>query len=823
MQRPTLFVLPILMLLAIRCSQPDQWQPVSGDIMTRWAKNVNPNHPLPEYPRPQFVRSEWLNLNGLWDFAIRPREQSEPDSFDGKILVPYPVESALSGVKKMVGEQNQLWYRRQFEVPSGWKNRKIMLHFGAVDWQTRVWVNGKEIGLHRGGYDAFSFDITSALNSQGPQEILISVWDPIDSSYQPRGKQVQQPGGIWYTSVTGIWQTVWLEPVPEIFIQWLKITPNIDNNEAHVQVFCSSTRPNYRIQLKVKDRGKTISKAEGLPFDELIAKIDHPKLWSPESPFLYDIEIALLDDQGRVIDKVLSYLGMRKIDLGKDEQGITRIFLNNQPIFMHGLLDQGWWPDGLYTAPTDEALKYDIEITKQLGFNTIRKHVKVEPERWYYWCDRLGVLVWQDMPSGDEYIGTNDPDLKRSEASALQYKAELKAMITGRYNHPCIVMWVPFNEGWGQFETDGITRWIKNFDPGRLVNSASGWSDRGCGDVNDIHRYPGPGKPANEPNRAAVLGEYGGLGLAVAGHTWREENNWGYRGYQTAHELTMAYEELTRQLLPLIPQGLCGAIYTQTTDVEVEVNGMMTYDREVIKMNPELVRMINRGYFSPQIVSDDEIFLDQARIEMITAKGGETRYTLDGSEPMRNSPLYEKPIVLSTTTTVKARTFWSDGSKSLISSFRCEKVALTEPVQVENTKPGLLVRYYQGEWDRLPDFGALEPIFSRTVYAVDLKTAQQQENYALVFDGFIGINQDGVYTFFVTSDDGSRLWIDDKPIVDNDGLHGMIEASGKIALKSGMHRFTLHFFQKRGGSGLEVQFKAPGIEKQPLPSSILFH
>ncbi len=823
MHKPILIVLPMLILLAMRCSSPDTWQPVPGDIMTRWAKSVDASQPWPEYPRPQLVRSEWLNLNGLWDFAIRPLEQSAPDSFDGKILVPYPIESSLSGVKKMVGERNQLWYHRRFELPGNWRQRRVMLHFGAVDWQSRVWVNGKEIGHHRGGYDAFSFDITPALNPAGSQEILVSVWDPIDTSFQPRGKQVRTPGGIWYTSVTGIWQTVWLEPVPEISIQRLEITPDIDANEAHVQVFCSSTRPNYRIQLKVKQHGKVVAATEGLPFDELIAKIDRPQLWSPESPFLYDLDVSLIDDQGKTIDKVSSYFGMRKISLAKDEHGITRICLNHQPIFMHGLLDQGWWPDGLYTAPTDEALKYDIEITRQLGFNTIRKHVKVEPERWYYWCDKLGVLVWQDMPSGDEFIGSNDPDLKRSEASALQFKAELKAMINGRYNHPCIVMWVPFNEGWGQFETDGITRWIKNFDPGRLVNSASGWTDRGCGDVIDRHRYPGPDKPMNEPNRAAVLGEYGGLGLAVTNHTWREENNWGYRGYQTTQELILAYQELTRRLLPLIPQGLCAAIYTQTTDVEVEVNGMMTYDREVIKMNPELVRMINQGYFSPEIVSDDDIFLDQARVEMISAKGGQTHYTLDGSEPTRSSALYVEPIILNETTTLKARTFWNDGSKSLISSFRCEKVELAQPIPVENPRPGIMVRYYVGEWERLPDFAALPPVVSRNVYAIDLKPAQQPENFALAFDGFITIQQDGVYTFFVTSDDGSRLFIDDRAIVENDGLHGMIEASGKIALKNGMHRLAVQFFQRRGGVGLEVQFKGPGIEKQPLPSSILFH
>ncbi|HEX9971622.1 MAG TPA: glycoside hydrolase family 2 TIM barrel-domain containing protein, partial [bacterium] len=544
-----IFLGALPMILMVNCSQETSWSPVPGDIMTRWAKEVNASKVLQEYPRPQLVRKEWKNLNGTWEYAIRPKSENPPDTLDGKILVPFPIESALSGVKKPVGEENKLWYRRTFQIPKKWAGQRAMLHFGAVDWETTVWINGREAGNHRGGYDAFSFDITDFLNLKGQQEITLSVWDPTDSGDQPRGKQVKEPHSIWYTSVTGIWQTAWLEPVPEIHIKSLKIIPDVDENQVKFQAMCSATRPNYQVKIVIKDGKKIIATANGVPFDEIKATIENPKLWSPETPFLYDVSVELQNSDGEKIDRITSYFGMRKISLGKDEHGITRIFLNNKKIFMHGFLDQGWWPDGLYTAPSDEALRYDIEVTKQLGFNTARKHVKIEPDQWYYWCDKLGLLVWQDMPSGDKYIGGNDPDIQRSEASAFQFKTELKAMIDARFNHPSIVMWVPFNEGWGQFETEAIERWIKSYDPTRLVNHASGWTDRGVGDVNDIHRYPGPGRPENEPNRAAVLGEYGGLGLPFPDHTWRKEKNWGYRGFETSEALTLAYQELTRKLL----------------------------------------------------------------------------------------------------------------------------------------------------------------------------------------------------------------------------------------------------------------------------------
>ena len=812
------------MVAVLSCSQQTDWSPVQGDIMTRWAKEVNPNKVFPEYPRPQMVRKEWKNLNGLWEYAIRPKLETLPDSFDGKILVPFPIESALSGVKKSVGEENRLWYRRTFKLPEKWSEQKIKLNFGGVDWETTVWINDKEVGHHRGGYDAFGFDITDALLGKGDQQIVVAVWDPTDSGYQPRGKQVKEPGGIWYTSVTGIWQTVWIEPVPEIYIESLKIVTDIDEKKVTVKASCSATKPDYRIHIKAKERRDVITEFTGFPFEEISAKIYDPKLWSPDNPFLYDLEVLLIDGEEEQIDRVSSYFGMRKISIAKDETGINRIYLNNKKIFMHGPLDQGCWPDGLYTAPTDDALRYDIEVTKKLGFNMARKHVKIEPARWYYLCDKLGLLVWQDMPSGDKYIGHHDPDIQRSPESAEQFNFELKQMIDGFFNHPSIVMWVPFNEGWGQFDTERITRWINNYDPTRLVNPASGWADRGVGDVYDIHSYPGPARPEIEPNRAVVLGEYGGLGLPLLEHCWRQDKNWGYRGYQNVEELTNAYQELTRKLLPMIPEGVCAAVYTQTTDVEIEVNGLMTYDRAVIKMDPETVRLINQGYLSPEIISEDEIFLDQATIELKSYKAGEIRYTLDDSEPTKvSSALYTEPITIENTATLKARTFWENGIESLVNKFTFKKVKLTEAIPVDNLKPGMIVRYYEGEWNSLPHFSEITPLFSKIVNEFNLKPSPNKEDFGLKFEGFINVPTDGIYTFFSNSDDGTKLYINDQLIVTNDGLHGMREEYGKIALKAGFHKITVEFFQKKGGSGLEIYFKGPNFEKQQIPSSILFH
>lgn len=589
----------------------EAWRPAPGRLMTRWAADVSPDHVLPEYPRPQLVRPDWLNLNGLWDYALTPTDATAmPPQGDGRILVPFAIESALSGVMKEVGPDRRLWYRRSFEVPADWQGRRVKLHFGAVDWQTAVFVNGMRVGEHTGGYDAFSFDITDALKPTGAQELVVSVWDPTDAGYQPRGKQVRQPGGIWYTPTTGIWQTVWLEPVAASHIEALEIRPDVDARAVTVTVITRATA-NLEVTVAAQERSgaaplrvvatetRAVSGGDTVSATTLRLSLRDPRLWSPDHPYLYNLTVTLGDGE-RTVDSVSSYFGMRKIALAKDAKGVNRLFLNNQPLFQFGPLDQGFWPDGLYTAPTDEALRYDIEITKKLGFNMARKHVKVEPARWYYWCDRLGLLVWQDMPSGDKYIGSRDPDISRSPESARNFEQELQRLVKGFFNHPSIVMWVPYNEGWGQWDTARIVDLVRQWDPTRLVNHASGWTDRGVGDVNDIHAYPGPAAPPLEPHRAGVLGEYGGLGLPVKGHTWQDERNWGYRSYETAEDLTDAYLALIRRLHPLTGDaGLAAAVYTQTTDVEVEVNGLLTYDRALVKMDAQRITAANKSLYTP--------------------------------------------------------------------------------------------------------------------------------------------------------------------------------------------------------------------------------
>jgi beta-galactosidase/beta-glucuronidase len=540
------------------------------------------------------VRPDWLNLNGLWDLAITSKDATSA-TFQTQILVPFPVESALSGVMRPISENDRIWYRRSFEVPGQWRGRRLLLHFGAVDFEATVWVNGTKIGEHRGGYDAFSFDITDALRQSGANELIVTAWDPTDAGTQPRGKQVRKPHGIWYTSTSGIWQTVWLEPVNAACITALTITPDVDSSAVTVRPITTRTLGVCMVEVEIRDGRKAVYTASVNAGGQITMPVKNARCWSPEDPHLYNLVVSLKLG-GRTIDKVESYFGMRKISLGKDGKGFTRLMLNNKPYFQLGPLDQGFWPDGLYTAPTDAALRYDIEMTRKLGFNLARKHVKIEPDRWYYWCDKLGLLVWQEMPSGDKYIGSKAPDITRTPESAREFEQELKALVQGRGNHPCIVMWVPYNEGWGQWDTARVVEMIKKLDPTRLVDNTSGWSDRGVGDVHDVHQYPGPGAPEPEANRASVLGEFGGLGLPVPGHTWQTEKNWGYRSFTNAEALTTAYLDLVAKLFPLIEaKGLSAAVYTQTTDVEGEVNGLMTYDRALVKMNLDKVAAANRA------------------------------------------------------------------------------------------------------------------------------------------------------------------------------------------------------------------------------------
>lgn len=587
------------------------WKPVPGKIASPWAEKVDAAAPLPEYPRPHMVRSQWTNLNGPWQYAILPKAaEAIPAQTQGTILVPFAVESSLSGVGKTVGADSLLWYKRTVNVPEA-KGKKLLLHFGAVDWQCTVFVNGRQVGEHKGGYDPFSVDITAALKKGKAQEIAVRVWDPSDSGPQPRGKQVKNPHAIWYTPVTGIWQTVWLEVVPPTYIAATKQTPDIDAGVLNAEATVEGAQPGDRVRITAWEGSTKLAEQTVDANSAVSLPVANAKWWTPANPFLYDLTFTVMR-KGKAIDEVRSYFAMRKISMAPDKAGIQRMLLNNKFLFQYGPLDQGWWPDGLYTAPTDEALKFDIEKTKEMGFNMIRKHVKVEPARWYTHCDKLGILVWQDMPSGDMgnrwesrpgvYGIASDKD--RTAESEQIFRTEWKEIMTDFHNFPSIVVWVPFNEAWGQFKTREITEWTAKQDPSRLVNSASGGNFENTGHIIDLHNYPDPAMPDPElfgKGRILVLGEFGGLGLPVENHTWQDKNNWGYQSFKNKEELEKRYAEFINRLPHLIQKGLSAAVYTQTTDVEIETNGLMTYDRKVIKIPADRLRSLHTKLYDPSL------------------------------------------------------------------------------------------------------------------------------------------------------------------------------------------------------------------------------
>ncbi len=593
-------ILTLLFAAGSILSAPAQaWQPAGDKIKTAWADKVDPTCPLPEYPRPTLVRPAWQNLNGHWNYAIRPADAPQPELFDGKILVPYPVESSLSGVQRRLAENEVLWYERRFTVPAEWRQGALLLHFGAVDWEADVYLNGIRVGGHKGGYTAFSIDIAPYL-TRGEQTLAVRVTDPTDRGTQPRGKQVTEARTIWYTPVTGIWQTVWLEPVPESRIASLRTTPDIDTKSLTVEAAIVGARRGDIVEITLRDNGRTVAEARAAAGEPLRLTLPEMKLWTPDTPMLYDLETTLLRG-GKSVDRVGSYAAMRKNSVVRGKEGFLRLALNDRECFQFGPLDQGWWPDGLYTAPTDEALAYDIIKTKDLGFNMIRKHVKVEPERWYWHCDRLGILVWQDMPNGGPspewqnnryFDGT---EAKRTAESEAQFRKEWKEIVDQLYNHPSVAMWVPFNEAWGQFRTEEIARWTKDYDPTRIVNAASGgnfYPD--AGEVLDIHSYPHPRFFLFDIGRVNVIGEYGGIGLPLEGHLWQPDQNWGYVRFKNAGEVTDEYVRYAEMLERLIPTGCSGAVYTQTTDVEIEVNGLMTYDRKRMKVDERRLHEVNQ-------------------------------------------------------------------------------------------------------------------------------------------------------------------------------------------------------------------------------------
>ncbi len=607
-------------LIYITGVQAQSWKALEGKIMSQWAKTVNPENVWQEYPRPQFKRAHWKNLNGLWDYAILKTNEIQPKRYQGKILVPFSFESPLSGVGKNIKPEDKMWYRKNFELPKNWSEKDVVIHFEAVDYKSDVWVNDILVGSHKGGFDRFSFNITPYLKPNGLQKIVLAVEDATNFSSQPRGKQQINASGIYYTPVSGVWQTVWLEAVSsEAYIKQVKTTTNIDENTVTlIPLSNQSLVSGYMVRTTVFFNGEKVTSAEIKPNVPLTLRIDTPKLWSPDHPHLYDVSMSLMNPSGTEIDRVESYFGMRKISLG-NHKGVKYLFLNNIPLFHYGTLDQGWWPDGLLTPPSDKAMRYDIEMTKAMGFNMIRKHVKIEPDRWYYHCDKLGIMVWQDMPSYNrlvlktqeemektkrkdkiynalERIRREDDDLNRRSEDAAQFEWELRRMVNIHYNAPSIVMWVPFNEGWGQYDTCRITDFVKKLDPDRLVNPTSGWTLRPCGDIYDIHTYHVDlTVPPTALDRATVVGEFGGIGYPINENLWNPEmRNWGYQTYYNAEDLLKNYIYKFNQILEMKEKnGLSAAVYTQTTDVEGEINGLITYDRKVTKMPAETLKELH--------------------------------------------------------------------------------------------------------------------------------------------------------------------------------------------------------------------------------------
>lgn len=543
-------------------------------MMTPWSETLDVNRVLPEYPRPQMQRKEWVNLNGIW--SLRKGEKGESYrpgfTYDQKILVPFPIESALSGIMKESDSQCY-WYKRSISIPKKMKGKTILLHFGAVDWETIVYVNGIRVGSHTGGYDPFYFDITSALTDKKEQELVVYTYDNTGAEGQPKGKQALNKWGCWYTPVSGIWQTVWLEPVHPIHIQDFRVEPDVDHSALKINVeTTSSVGTTMNIDVFDKQGKKVSGITHAQPGNQLTLPIDHPHLWSVDDPYLYTLRIQLIKD-GAQVDAVDSYCALRKIEV-KKVGGIPRIFLNNKQIFQMGPLDQGWWPDGLYTAPSDEALLFDIKSMKSLGFNMIRKHIKVEPSRWYMHCDREGILVWQDLPSPGLPSGQED-FAKRT------FEEESKRIIKAFRNHPSIIQWIVFNEGWGQFDTERMTRVVESHVGQSLVCCASGWTDANVGNIRDLHSYPHPSCPS-EPDRAAVCGEYGGITLKVPGHIW-PGGDFQYTTVESGEDFTLLFNKLAEQIKDFYYAGLNAAVYTQLSDVEIEKNGLLTYDRRIMK------------------------------------------------------------------------------------------------------------------------------------------------------------------------------------------------------------------------------------------------
>jgi PA14 domain/Chitobiase/beta-hexosaminidase C-terminal domain/Glycosyl hydrolases family 2, TIM barrel domain/Glycosyl hydrolases family 2, sugar binding domain/Glycosyl hydrolases family 2 len=811
------------LILSPQCTRNKEitWKIMDNPILTQWASKVDPAKPWPQYPRPDMVRTNWINLNGLWDYAVTPKDV-RPEKWDGKILVPYPVESALSGVKRRISETESLWYKTSVSIPNRWRKGNLLLNFEASDWETKVWVDGKEAGIHKGGYDPFTFEISALLKEGKDHEILICVWDPTSNGRQPRGKQVTNPGGIYYTPSTGLWQTVWLEPVNNSHISSFRMVPDIDAGTMSFTVNASG-KTDSEVNIKILDGGKIIATGAGKPGSEIKLKIEKPVLWSPENPHLYEVTISLKDGN-TVTDKISSIAGMRKISIGKTEDGFTRMLLNNKFVYQNGPLDQGFWPDGLYTPPTDEAMVYDLKMTKEMGFNMLRKHVKVENRRFYNWCDKMGILVWQDMPSGDASIRGDMPDIDKDPAAAEQFRTELKNMIDTKYNHPSIIMWVPFNEGWGQFQTEKISAEIKAYDPTRLVNNASGWTDRGAGDLMDVHNYPLPACPPAEEKRAIVNGEFGGLGFPVQNHLW-EKANWGYRTFEDTVQLLSAYGTFYDMVYRFVKQnGLSATVYTQTTDVETETNGLMTYDRKICKMGVANIARANMGITPPVMENTIPVFSGEFTMVLLNHdNAAKIYYTTDGTEPTGNSAVYTVPVKITGSCTLKTFAQHEKGKSSTV-SYKLIKKDISPATANHRFRHGLKVNIYEGQFTSLPDFSKLTPLKSAESTNVSPGVTDLTQNFALTFEGYILIPEDGIFGLSINSDDGSKMILDEKDVINNDGVHTRsIDKGDYYALGKGYHKLHIEYFQETSRRpSLRLTVEVPGKRRTEVPAEWLY-
>jgi hypothetical protein len=826
------------LLVAWLCAAPSAsaqtasgWHPVGARLLTRWAADVDPQRVLPEYPRPQMTRARWENLNGLWQFAVIT-DSGAPLPFGRdlteRILVPFAMESALSGVGR---HAERVVYRRTFRVPAGMASgERLLIHFGAVDWRATVYVNGQRLAEHTGGYSPFAVDATVALQrDRGEQELIVAVYDPTDAFGQPRGKQVSQPEGIWYTPVTGIWQTVWLEPVPASSIERLVLTPDLRAGTLHVRVHGRGATSGLRVEAVASTQGRVVGRAEGAIGGDLRLTVPNAHPWSPDDPFLYDLRVSLRDG-ARVVDSVSSYFAMRSVSRGPDANGFVRIRLNDKPVFLLGPLDQGWWPDGLYTSPTDAALRHDIEMMKALGFNMVRKHIKVEPARWYYYADKLGLAVWQDMPSG-----WND-----TPAARRDFEMELRAMIQDLQSVPSIIAWVPFNEKWGQFDTKRIVGVIRQIDTTRLVNDASGWQHEGAGDMIDVHRYQGPQAMFGSEGRVSVLGEFGGLGYKIDGHAWAGDT-WGYGGlFASSTALADRYALLLERLFhDRDTHGVGAGIYTQLTDVEVELNGFMTYDRAVVKFDTARTAAINRG-LAPYVLPELAELTDSIRVSISQGTPTEIRYTIDGTEPTAQSPRYRGPFTIRASTIVRARSF-VNGSPTAAPEGRVDYrlVAGRAPVTA-SVSPGLEYEYF-ADTTKEPAFRMnwpvrwrvehpenrsddLRPKRSGTVANFSLAPRDTNEMFSFRYTGYIRVPRTGVYTFLARSDDGAGLWIGEQNVFWSLGQSPKTtETWGQAALQAGLQPITVGYFQAYGPMQLEMYIEGPGMPRQRIGDALLFH